>query len=119
MKTFGEALKEARKASRLTLRRISEIVGLSVSYISDIEQGRRRPPANDIVEQLETTLQVKAGSLKKLADHAKNIAPRVVAQKIATTPKLSEVLMRADDDLTEDEFKELMDFYENIKLNRG
>jgi transcriptional regulator with XRE-family HTH domain len=119
MKTFGEALKEARKASRLTLRRISEIVGLSVSYLSDIEQGRRRAPADDIVGQLETALNITDGSLKRLAERARNVAPRMIAHKIASTPKLSEVLMRADDDLTEAEFKDLMDFYEEIKLKRG
>lgn len=119
MKKFGDALKEARKTQRLTLRRISEGIGLSIGYLSDIEQGRRLPPSADIIEQLEKTLHITKGSLSVLAVQAKKIAPRAIAKKIASAPKLSEVLMRADGDLTESEFTELMNLYETIKNKRS
>jgi hypothetical protein len=54
-----------------------------------------------------------------LANEAKKIAPKSMAQRIASAPKLSEVLMRADADLTEDQFKELMDLYETLKNKRS
>ncbi len=119
MGTFGDALKEARKAQRLTLRKISETIGLSIGYISDIEQGRRLPPSADIIDNLERLLKTSKGSLKALANEAKKIAPKSMAQRIASAPKLSEVLMRADADLTEDQFKELMDLYETLKNKRS
>ena len=118
MRTFGDALREGRKKRNLTLRKMSEAVGLSISYLSDIEQGRRRPPTDDLVDRIEQTLQVHNGSLRALARKVENIPPMVMAKKIGSIPKLSEVLMRANEDLTEDEYMQLLDLYESLKRNR-
>ncbi len=115
MKKFGDALREARKKNRLTLRTISEQVGKSISYLSDLEHNRRRPPKEKVVAKLEAILQVSEGQLSKLASQIRNQAPREVAQKIIAVPRLSEVLLRADEDLSDSEFNDLMDFYEKLK----
>ena len=118
MRTFGDALREGRKKRNLTLRKMSEAVGLSISYLSDIEQGRRRPPTDDLVDRIEQTQQGHKGSLRALARKVENIPPIEKEKKIGSIPKLSEVLMRANEDLTEDEYMQLLDLYESLKRNR-
>lgn len=45
--TFGQILYEARKAKRLTLRKLGQLVGLSPSFLSEIERGKRLPPKDE------------------------------------------------------------------------
>ena len=40
MKDFGKAVREKRKSRGLTLQKTSEISGLTLQHISDIERGR-------------------------------------------------------------------------------
>ena len=50
---FGEFIKLRRQADPrgLTLKDIAEVLGISVSYLSDIEQGRRKPFDSAKIEQ--------------------------------------------------------------------
>lgn len=41
---FGDALREYRRRAKKTLGEVAREVGRSVSYISDIEHGYRKPP---------------------------------------------------------------------------
>jgi len=41
---FGDILAEARKAKRITLRKLGSWVGLSPSFLSEVEHYRRKPP---------------------------------------------------------------------------
>ena len=43
---FGEFLRQKRKQRNLSLRRMSELVNLGFSYLSDIENGKK-PAPND------------------------------------------------------------------------
>jgi transcriptional regulator with XRE-family HTH domain len=45
MNEFGELIREARIKRGVTLRTLSETLGLSVPYLSDVEHGRRHPLA--------------------------------------------------------------------------
>ena len=42
-KTIGNMISDARNASKITQEKLSEITGLSRSYICDIENDRYRP----------------------------------------------------------------------------
>ncbi len=44
---FGQQLFSARKAKRLILRKLSQLTDLSISYLSDIEHGRKMPPRDE------------------------------------------------------------------------
>jgi transcriptional regulator with XRE-family HTH domain len=122
MESFGEAFRKARKAQKVTLRQISNYVGKSIGYLSDVEHDRKRPPKLDIVSRIEEVLAIRDQSLINLAAKLRQKIPDEVTQKFKMTPKLSEVLLRADEDLTDDEFEELMnkwvDAYEKIKERR-
>jgi len=116
--SFGESLKKAREGKRITLRKLGEYVGKSVSYLSDIENNRKRPPKLETVAKIEECLSVNDGSLVTFASRLRRKIPKRIANRIVMMPKLSEALLRTDEDLTDEEFDDLMDYFEKIKKRR-
>jgi transcriptional regulator with XRE-family HTH domain len=58
----GDFIREQRNSARLTLRRLSELAGVSNPYLSQIERGLRRPSA-DILQQIAKALAISAETL--------------------------------------------------------
>lgn len=58
MNTLGEFLVDARRAKALTLRVLAPRIGVSPSYISDTENGRRIP-SEDVLRRLSAELGVE------------------------------------------------------------
>jgi transcriptional regulator with XRE-family HTH domain len=107
MNTFGKALKEARLQMKKTLREVGDYAGLSVGYISDIEQGRKTAPDLETVRKLEDFLRVESNALVLLASEARTQRPSEIMQHIQNRPKLSELFMRARN-LSDEELEELI-----------
>jgi transcriptional regulator with XRE-family HTH domain len=107
MKEFGEALKEARQKAKKTLRETSSHVGLSVSYMSDIEQGRKTAPDLETVRKLQDFLRVKDDTLLILASEARTKRPTEIVQHLHNRPRLSVLLARARN-LSDEELEELI-----------
>lgn len=105
---FGQTLKEARKRKEKTLKEVGKAAGLSLSYVSDIEQGRRKAPAEDVVRKIEEFLEINDGSLIKAAQAEANIRSEV-RTLLRKRPELNMSLLRAADDCTEEEINELID----------
>ncbi len=68
---LGEFIREQRRIGRLSLRKLSELSGISNPYLSQIERGLRKPSA-DILQQIARalsisveTLYVRAGILER------------------------------------------------------
>lgn len=59
---LGSFIREQRAGARLSLRRLSELAGVSNPYLSQIERGLRRPSA-DILQQLAKALRISAETL--------------------------------------------------------
>jgi len=59
---LGEFIREQRSSARLSLRRLSELAGISNPYLSQIERGLRRPSA-EILQQIARALQISAETL--------------------------------------------------------
>ena len=55
---IGEKLKKIRKAKKITLKQLEKITGISNSYISDLENGRRVNPSIEKLEKLAKALDV-------------------------------------------------------------
>lgn len=96
MENFGRALRKARISRRATLREVGEYVGKSVGYISDIEHNRKRPPDLETVGRIEDFLGIEDGSLLKLAKNIRKMVQPSLVQRLKMNPKLSSVLLRAE-----------------------
>ncbi|HLH45958.1 MAG TPA: helix-turn-helix transcriptional regulator [Acidimicrobiales bacterium] len=62
LRDLGEFIREQRALARLSLRRLSELAGISNPYLSQIERGLRRPSA-EILQQIAKGLRISAETL--------------------------------------------------------
>jgi transcriptional regulator with XRE-family HTH domain len=97
MDAFGKAWKQHRVTKRLTLRTISEKLGLSIGYLSDIEQGRKGPPDLDVVRKFEQLVGINDHSLVTLASQLKTKIRQDFTYSLQTRPILSELMFRVQD----------------------
>jgi transcriptional regulator with XRE-family HTH domain len=87
---LGEFIREQRSVARLSVRRLSDMAGISNPYLSQIERGLRRPSA-DILQQIARALRISAETLYVRAgildarDREGNLA-----ESILTEPTLTE-----------------------------
>lgn len=58
-KSFGEFLKEKRRALGISQRIFAKITGVSYSYISSLETGKRPAPSRDVLIRIENELRLK------------------------------------------------------------
>jgi transcriptional regulator with XRE-family HTH domain len=59
---LGSFIRAQRSSARLSLRRLSELAGISNPYLSQIERGLRRPSA-EILQQIAKALRISAETL--------------------------------------------------------
>ena len=59
---LGEFIRDQRNTARLSLRRLSDMAGISNPYLSQIERGLRKPSA-EILQQIAKALRISAETL--------------------------------------------------------
>ena len=59
---LGEFIREQRRGASLSLRKLSEIAGISNPYLSQIERGLRKPSA-EILQAIAKALRISAETL--------------------------------------------------------
>ncbi|TIC88396.1 helix-turn-helix transcriptional regulator [Nocardioides sp. GY 10113] len=99
--SLGEYLREQRLASRLSLRQLADLAGVSNPYLSQIERGLRKPSA-EVLGQLAKALRISAGQLYVRAG--------ILSPDEAPAGAV-EIAILADDDLTERQKQSLLDVY--------
>src|SRR5213083_1743207 len=62
MRDLGEFIREQRSVARLSLRRLSDMAGISNPDLSQIERGLRKPSA-EILQQIARALRISAETL--------------------------------------------------------
>lgn len=103
---LGEFIREQRNVGQLSLRKLSEMAGVSNPYLSQIERGLKRPSA-EILQQLAKGLEVSAESLYvKAGILDAEVTPH------SETPDVRGAIA-ADPALTERQRKTLLDIYES------
>ena len=69
MATFGEYLGKLRAARGLSLRSVATKTGMSYSYLTMIEHGRRNPPGPELMKKLAPVYGVPVTELLKAAGY--------------------------------------------------
>jgi transcriptional regulator with XRE-family HTH domain len=59
---LGAFIREQRRAARLSLRKLSDLAGISNPYLSQIERGLRKPSA-EILQAIAKALRISAETL--------------------------------------------------------
>ena len=91
---LGEFVREQRRLGQMSLRRLSELSGISNPYLSQIERGLRRPSA-EILQQLAHALEVSAETLYVRAGILDpETGPSCVPDAIRRAPELTEAQKR-------------------------
>ena len=76
MKEFGKYLKEKRNNKKITLRQASEGLKVSISYLSDLENGEKLPPNSkqseysDFMDRLISFYELNENERKKIIELA-------------------------------------------------
>ena len=97
MSDFGLLFRKIRKERKVTLRHVAENIGKSISYLSDIERGRKDPPELNIVEKIEQLFGITDGRLVSLARRVRSQRPAELARRIQNRQRLQEALFRLDE----------------------
>jgi len=102
---LGEFIREQRRIDHLSLRKLSEMAGISNPYLSQIERGLRKPSA-DILQQIARALEISAESLYVRAGILEDRGDDVdVTGEIGRDPHL-----------TEDQKRTLVRIYQSFRL---
>lgn len=93
---FGAFLQQKRKALGISQRVFAQLVGISYSYISSIETGKRPAPSYDILIKMENELRLKTKE-RELFEHlaAKSRAVPTVSPKIANYVNNNDCVLQA------------------------
>jgi transcriptional regulator with XRE-family HTH domain len=76
MKEFGKYLKEKRNNKKITLRQASEGLKVSISYLSDLENGEKLPPNSkqseysDFMDRLISFYELNENERKEIIELA-------------------------------------------------
>jgi transcriptional regulator with XRE-family HTH domain len=97
---LGAFIREQRASARLSLRRLSELAGISNPYLSQIERGLRRPSA-EILQQIAKALRISAETLYVQAG---------ILEPPETSPDLTRAIM-VDPGISEEHKQALVRIY--------
>lgn len=101
---LGEFIREQRNVGQLSLRKLSEMAGVSNPYLSQIERGLRRPSA-EILQQIARALEISSESLYVRAG--------ILDEPAGTVDVIAEI--RRDPTITEEQKRSLISIYESFR----
>lgn len=109
--TFGQVLRKARLAKGITLRKFAEQVGVSPTYLSQVEQDNVDPPTAERVHTMATLLGANADEWTALAGRVPEDLPGIIQKEPTAMPEL----LREASGLTADQLRVLMEQARKLK----
>ena len=104
---LGEFIREQRRVGHLSLRKLSEMAGISNPYLSQIERGLRKPSA-EILQQIARALEISSETLYVRAG--------ILEERDGEIDVVSEI--RRDPHLDEEQKRTLIQIYESFRGDR-
>ena len=101
---LGDFIRDQRRNARLSLRKLSELAGISNPYLSQIERGLRKPSA-EILQGIARGLRISAETLYVRAG---------ILDERGDPPDLVAAVLR-DPTLTERQKQVLLDIYSTFR----
>ena len=103
---LGEFIRDQRRIGHLSLRKLSEMAGISNPYLSQIERGLRKPSA-EILQQIAKALRISAETLY--------IRAGILEEREGDFDLVGEILR--DPHITEEQKQTLIQIYESFKAH--
>jgi HTH-type transcriptional regulator, competence development regulator len=110
-KSFGEALREKRVEKGFSLRKYAQMVGVSPTYLSQVEQGNADPPTADRVKRMAELFGENPDEWIALAGRVPQDLPEIIQNEPTEVPDL----LRAVKGMTADQIRRLRGDAERIK----
>ena len=104
MRDLGEFIREQRSVARLSLRKLSDMAGISNPYLSQIERGLRKPSA-EILQQIAKALRISAEALYVQAG--------ILDERYGDSDVQAAIL--SDEAITERQKQVLLEIYESFR----
>jgi len=101
---LGEFIREQRHIGHLSLRKLSEMAGVSNPYLSQIERGLRKPSA-EILQQIARALEISSETLYVRAG--------ILEERPDESDLVSEI--RRDPFIDEEQKRSLIQIYESFR----
>lgn len=111
---FGHALRAKRVEKKYGLRKFAELVGVSPTYLSQVEQCNVMPPTTDRVKRIAELLGENPDEWIMLAGRVPEDISRIISEQPTEVPDL----LRAVRGLTPEQLRRLRDNAERMK-NEG
>ncbi len=108
LRDLGDFIREQRRRDRLSLRKLSELAGISNPYLSQIERGLRKPSA-EILQAIARGLRISAETLYVRAG--------ILDEPEAQSDLVARIL--ADTTITDRQKQALVDVYRSFQGERS
>jgi transcriptional regulator with XRE-family HTH domain len=102
-RTFGQVLRERRIEKGLTLRKFADMVGISPTYLSQVEQDNVDPPTAERVKKMAELLDASADEWIALAGRVPEDLPEIIQKHPTAIPEL----LREASGLTAEQLRKL------------
>lgn len=103
--SFGYALREFRRAAKMSQRELANRIGVDFSYISKIENERLPPPSADTIVEICRVLGIKPEELLALTGKIPTNVHKTLSSSRAAQEFLTEMQQMA---LTDEEWKKMV-----------
>lgn len=110
-KPFGQVLRERRTEKGFTLRRFADLMDISPTYLSQVEQGNVDPPTAERVKKMAEALDVNPDEWIALADRVPDDLPGIIKKQPTAMPDL----LREASGLTIEQLRKLQEQARKMK----
>jgi transcriptional regulator with XRE-family HTH domain len=107
LRDLGEFIRDQRRNARLSLRKLSELAGISNPYLSQIERGLRKPSA-EILQAIARALRISSETLYVRAG--------ILEERDTDADLVGDILR--DRTLTEGQKQALVEIYRSFQRER-
>jgi len=108
---FGTVLREKRLEKGHSLRKFAQLIGVSPTYLSQVEQGNVDPPTADRVKRMAEILEENVDEWTALAGRLTEDLPAIIHESPTDVPDL----LRAVRGMTADQIRRLREEAERLK----
>ena len=109
--SFGELLRERRIAKGIGLRAFAKDVGVSPTYLSQVEQGKVDPPTADRVKRIAELFEESVDEWTALAGRLTEDLPEIIHSSPIEVPDL----LRAVKGMTPEQMQKVREAAEKIR----